>query len=104
MNTYDILVIILSVTLLGFLIISMVAISYLINLLKKANVIADQVNDIVENVGEKSNSIMTNIDDVVQNVESFSETAGRVATPAAAIGSIFNHFANMSKGHKKERD
>lgn len=104
MNTYDILVIILSVTLLGFLIISMVAISYLINLLKKADIIADQVNDIVVNVSEKSNSIMTNIDEVVQNVESFSETAGKVAGPAAAIGSIFNHFANMNKSHKKERD
>lgn len=104
MNTYDILVIVLSITLLGFLILAMVALAYIINLLKKADIITDKVNELVDNVSEKTDSIMTNVNDVVQNVESFSDTAKKVAGPAATIGSIFNHFANLHKSHKKERD
>ena len=51
MDTFDILVIILSVTLAVFLLLAIVATSYIIKLLKKMNSAADSAKVAAENVG-----------------------------------------------------
>ena len=55
MDAFEILVVILSVTLAIFLILSIVAVSYLIFILKKAKIISEHAEHIAENVEEASN-------------------------------------------------
>jgi hypothetical protein len=66
-DAYEILVIILSITLAIFLVLAIVAVSYTIKLLKKANTIADKAEA------------------VAADVESFSSTLKNAAGPAAAM-------------------
>lgn len=54
MDAFEILVIILSVTLAVFLVLAIIATSYLIAVLKKAKVISEHVENVAENVEEAS--------------------------------------------------
>lgn len=54
MDAFEILVVILSVTLAVFLILSIVAVSYLIYILKKAKVISEHAEQIAQNVEDAS--------------------------------------------------
>lgn len=70
MNSYDILVIILSISLAVFLIIGIVFLSLMITLVRRINRITAKAELIVD------------------NIESFSETAKKFASPVALFSAI----------------
>jgi len=82
MDSYDILVIILSITLAVFLILAIIATSIIIKLLKKVDAITDVAHQ------------------TVQNVEQFTEqlkSAGKVT----AVGSVIAQFVDVFKKGRK---
>ncbi len=77
MDSFDILVIILSSSLAVFLILAIIATSYLIKLIKKMNGAADSAKTVVQNV----ESITSNLKNVVN---------GKVVV--SAVSAIFDKF------------
>ena len=82
MDSYDVLVIILSVTLAIFLILAIIALILLIKLLKKIHKITDSAEQLV------------------QNIESFSESMIKASGPINAVRTVFSIFNGKSR---KER-
>jgi len=58
-TSYDVLVIILSITLAIFLVMSIVALTYLIQIMKKAKIIAQKVEKAVDNVEAATKAFKT---------------------------------------------
>lgn len=87
MDTFDILVIILSVTLAVFLLLAIVATSYIIKLLKKMNSAADSAKVAAENVEAITGSI--------KNVAN-----GTVVV--SAFSTLFDKIKNRSSGSKEK--
>jgi hypothetical protein len=82
MDSYDILVIILSITLAVLLVLSIVAMSLIIKLLKKAEAISEVAHQTVDNVEEFTSQL---------------RSAGKVTAVGSAIAQVLDIF---KKGRK----
>jgi len=82
MDSYDILVIILSIALATFLIVAIIAISLIIQILKKIRSISDTAQQTVENVEEFSAKL---------------KSAGKVTAVGSAVAQVLDIF---KKGRK----
>ncbi len=82
MDSYDILVIILSITLAIFLVLAIIATSLLINILKKVKAISDTAQQAADNVQEFTSSL---------------SSAGKVTAVGSAISQVVDLF---KKGRK----
>jgi hypothetical protein len=82
MDSYDILVIILSITLAVFLILGIIAITIIIKILKKADIMADTAQQ------------------TINNVEEFTEQL-RSAGKVTAVGSVIGQLVEIFKKGRK---
>lgn len=82
MDSYDILVIILSITLIVFLVLSIIAVSLCIKLLKKAQIISEAAHKTVDNVEEFTAQL---------------KSAGKVTAVGSVVAQVLDIF---KKGRK----
>lgn len=82
MDSYDILVIVLSITLAIFLVVAIIATSLFIKVLKQAQVITDTAQQTVENVEEFTSQL---------------KSAGKVTAVGSAVAQVVDIF---KKGRK----